>query len=61
MFSIWLPTWLLDVFLFLLVFCFRVYMFIVEEGDGGGDVGDRRKRYDEESTLPAFCALVRGN
>ena len=59
MFSILFPYGYLS--FCLACFCFRVYMFIVEEGDGGGDVGDRRKRYDEESTLPVFCALVRGN
>ena len=61
MFCILFPYGFLMLFFVLACFCFRVYTFIVEEGDGGGDVGDWRKRYDEESTLFAFCALVRGN
>ena len=44
----------------LVCFCLRGYLFAVEEGDGGGDVGDRRKRYDEESTLPAFLPTGKG-
>ena len=61
MFSILFPYGFLMLFSVLACFCLRGCMFSVEEGYGGGDVGYRRKRYDEESTLPAFCALVRGN